>query len=131
MSWPSTRVDAIYKAIIQRETVEHIEQQRLTITSAVFSNPTWDEPGNNRKQYLEELNQGFNRAIELVYYPEGRPGERIDWNKPWFAAAKRGLAKTQEKLEWIKKQQKMGEAVQISQEQLEARKRSREQIDQQ
>jgi len=132
LDWPSDRVDAVYKAIIQREGVQSIESQRMQMISALFANPNWDgENSDKRTAYIQNLNQHFNKAIELLYYPEGVDPD-IDWNNPFYAAALRGLDKTRQKLGISGKS--MSEVVEmtteIDVEQLKARLDSRKEIDQ-
>jgi hypothetical protein len=122
-------VEAIYKAIIQREAVESIERQRSTMIAALFSNPTWDDEKNDRTTRIQELNRQFNDAIELVYNP--RPKHDVDWQNPFYAAAKRGLQKTREKYAWAIDGKEMQEAMSPSdQEQLRVREEGRRAIDQ-
>jgi hypothetical protein len=133
LKWPTERVNAIYKAIIQREAVESIETQRVQMISALFANSNWD--GDNaqaRADHIKELNGHFNDAIELVYYPQGKEDE-INWNNPFWAGAKRGLEKT--KLKYgLADGDTVGEVIELTtdsdQEQIKARLESRQAIDQ-
>lgn len=128
MKWPADRVNAIHKAIIQRKAVESIEFQRVQLIASTFSNPNWDSEKSDRAERLRELNEHFNKAVELVYYPEGNEPE-IDWDNPFYAAAKRGLEKTRAKYA-VTGQMPIDNVVEISPEQVRARKESREAIDQ-
>jgi len=126
-------VNAIYKAIVQREACESIEAQRIQMISALFANSNWD--GDNaqaRADHVRELNEHFNRAIELVYYPGGTEDD-IDWTNPFYAAAKRGLQKTRVKY-GLEQGDSIGEVIDMTtesdQEQIKARLESRQQIDQ-
>lgn len=124
-------MEAVYKAIIQREAAESIEVQRTTMIAALFSNPTWDDEKNDRTTRIQELNRQFNEAIELVYNP--RPKHDVDWNNPFYAAAKRGLQKTREKYAWAidGKGKTLEEVVSPNdQDQLRAREEGRKAIDQ-
>ena len=100
MRWPVKRVEGLYKAIVVREAVESIEQQRRDMIAACYSNPNWDGKDNadKRKQYLDDLNRHFNEAITAVYHPHGPREQDVDWNNPFFAAHKREIARTQEAL---------------------------------
>jgi len=133
LKWPTDRVNAIYKAIIQREACESIESQRMQMISALFANSNWDGDNSQaRADHIKELNQHFNNAIELVYYPRGREDD-IDWSLPWYAAAKRGLEKTRLKY-GIQDGDTIGEVIELTtesdQEQIKARLESRKAIDQ-
>jgi hypothetical protein len=79
--------------------VEGIEQQRMMMITALFQNPNWDGEENvaKRTSQIESYNEHFNKAIELVYHPE-RAEPDIDWSNPFWAAAKRGLEKTRQRL---------------------------------
>lgn len=64
------------------------------MSAALYANPNWDgENSSKRVEQLKEWAAHFNRAIELVYYPEGNEPD-IDWDNPFYAAAKRGLERT-------------------------------------
>lgn len=125
-------MDAIYKAIVQREAIMSIESQRTQMITALFANPNWDgENATKRTEHIRELNLHFNKAIELVYYPEGKEVD-IDWSNPFYAAAKRGIEKTRQKYGISGKS--MGEVIEMTtemdQEQIRARIESRKSIDQ-
>lgn len=132
MSWPPSRFNAIYKALIQRQAVESIEFQRVQMISALFANTNWDDEKNDRVSRITELNENFDNAIELIYYPEGRKEDEIDWDNPFYAAAKRGLQKTRERygLDGDKSMEEVVEHEEQDPKQLEARANSRRQIDQ-
>lgn len=79
---------------MQREAKESIERQRIHMISALYANTNWDQKDADREARLKDLNDHFNEAIEYVYFPERRKGPDIDWDNPFYAAAKRGLART-------------------------------------
>jgi hypothetical protein len=119
----------MYETIVRREGIQVIENQRSQMIAAVFTNPTWDDPKNDRQSYLQTLNENFNRAIEILSYGDKREPE-IDWDNPFYAAARRNLEKTRQKLSWAVDGKQMKEHVDMSEEQLEARLQSRKGIDQ-
>lgn len=134
MRWPVERVNAIYKAIVQREACEQIERQRQDMITALFANPNWDgENSQLRADHITDLNRHFNEAIEFVYFPQGHEGD-IDWNNPFYAAAKRGLQKTRVKYGLEQPADSIGEVIELTtkqdQEQIRARLESRKEIDQ-
>ena len=105
----------------------------MQMISALFANSNWDGDNSQaRADHIKELNQHFNNAIELVYYPRGREDD-IDWSLPWYAAAKRGLEKTRLKY-GIQDGDTIGEVIELTtesdQEQIKARLESRKAIDQ-
>jgi hypothetical protein len=88
----------MYRSIVRREAVQSIELQRTNMIAALFSNPNWDgeENTSKRQEYITELNKRFNEAIEAIYHgPKKEPD--IDWDNPFYAAAKRGLERTRQK----------------------------------
>lgn len=80
--------------MVQRKAAESIEQQKHQMVAALYSNPNWDDEKNDRPKQIEALEANFNKAIELVYAPEEvkKPVE-IDWDNPFWAAAKRAYEK--------------------------------------
>jgi len=125
-------VESIYKAIIQREAVESIESQRTQMIASLFANPNWDgDNADKRTEQIRTLNEHFNKAIESIYFPKGAEPD-IDWDNPFYAAAKRGLQRTREKYGIDGKS--MGEVIEMTtamdQEQIRARIESRQAIDQ-
>jgi hypothetical protein len=62
--------------------------------NALFSNPTWDDSKNNREERITELNKNFDDAITMVRDPTKKREKDINWQDPWWAAAKRGMEKT-------------------------------------
>jgi intergrase/recombinase len=132
LKWPTDRVNAIYKAIIQREACESIEAQRVQMISALFANSNWDGDNSQaRADHIKELNRHFNDAIELVYFPQGQADD-IDWKNPFYAAARRGLQKTRLKYGLVKDE--TAEVIELTtkqdQEQIQARIEGRQAIDQ-
>lgn len=130
MRWPSERIEAIYKAITQREAQENIEQQRLLMVAAMFSNPNWDgEHANKRSDVIRDLNRHFDAAIEEIYDPKPEP--EIDWSNPFYSAALRGLERTRRKYQL---DGAGGAALKAArerdEEQMQAREKSRKEIDQ-
>lgn len=92
-------MEGIYRAIIRREAVESIEHQRRDMIAACYANPNWDGKDNaeKRKEYLDEINVHFNKAITAIYHPEGSVREvDVDWSNPFFAAHKREMVRTRE-----------------------------------
>lgn len=129
MSWPTSRFEAIYKAMIQRQAVESIEEQRNAMTAALFANPNWDDSKNDREGRLKELNENYDQAITAIYFPDKKDGDEIDWDNPFYAAAKRGLERTRQQL-GLEEGKQMRDVVEMDEEQLRAREASRNAIDQ-
>jgi hypothetical protein len=62
--------------------------------NSLFSNPNMDDPANNREERIRQINDDFNQAIEYIRNPKAKREQQIDWNSPWWSAAKRNLQKT-------------------------------------
>jgi hypothetical protein len=87
--------------------------------AACYSNPNWDGKDNadKRKQYLEDLNEHFNKAITAIYYPDGPREADVDWDNPFFAAHKREIERTRTLLveQFGEKGQTAGEVLEAEQ----------------
>ena len=101
MRWPAKRVEGIYKAIVTREAVASMEEQRRDMIAACYANPNWDGKDNaeKRNDYLKDLNRHFNEAITAIYYPDRPREQRIDWSNPFFAAHRREMLRTKKLFE--------------------------------
>jgi hypothetical protein len=101
LHWPAKRVEGIYKAIVTREAVQSMEDQRRDMIAACYANPNWDGKDNaqKREDYLKDINRHFNDAITAIYYPEGQREQEIDWSNPFFAAHRREMLRTKELFE--------------------------------
>lgn len=99
--------------------------------AALFSNPNWDDEKSHREERIKTLNEQYDEAITLVYYPELREGEEIDWDNPFWSAAKRGIEKTRAKHDYVLQGKKLADVIDIKDaDQLRAREASRRDIDQ-
>jgi hypothetical protein len=118
--------------MIQRQMIESIERQKQDMINATYINPNWDEEANREKrsEYISEIEFHFNRAMEMVYEPDKYKVQEaeIDWSHPFYAAIKRGLARTRQQLGIDDKT--VGEVTGLDTDQLEARRRSKASIDQ-
>jgi hypothetical protein len=80
---------------VKRQTRESIEAQKHQMIAALYANSAFDENGKDggeaRIKRIKSFEEHFNRAIEFVYNPErhARKESDIDWNNPFWAAAKR------------------------------------------
>lgn len=88
------------------------------MVSALFTNPNWDSKDNDRTGRIKELNEHFNRAIELVYDPDLEYKDEPDWDNPFWQGHIRSIAKTREK--WgLTGDESMQEVISESAEELE------------
>lgn len=60
--------------------------------AALWSNSNYDDDKGTRQKALEEIEENFEEAMQIVLYG-GHQEEEIDKENPFFAAAERGLAK--------------------------------------
>lgn len=112
-------MEGVYQAIIRREAVASIENQRRDMIAAAFNNPNWDgkENSDKRAEYIKDLNRHFNTAIAKIYEPKGGvKGQDIDWTNPFFAAHKREIAKTKERFQWAIEGRTAGEILELEEE---------------
>jgi hypothetical protein len=126
-------VEGVYQAIIRREAVASIESQRRDMIAAAYTNPNWDGKDNaeKRKEYIKDLNRHFNTAIARIYDP--RPQEpEIDWDNPFYAAHKREIERTKERLQMQIEGKTAGEILEVEEERKEEKEREdpRSEIDQ-
>ena len=125
-------MEGIYQAIIRREAVESIEAQRRDMIAAAYSNPNWDGKDNaeKRQEYLKDLNRHFNQVITRIYEPKGAKEPEIDWDNPFYAAHKREIAKTRERLQMQIEGKTAGEILEAEEERKEQRDDPESEIDQ-
>lgn len=99
--------------------------------AALFANQNWDDPKSNRAQYITELNAKFDEAIENVYNPQSLEEDQIDWNNPFWMAARRNLEKTRRKYSISDTEDaSMRDVVEFDDEKLRAKLKSRRDVDQ-
>jgi hypothetical protein len=126
-------VEGVYQSIIRREAVESIENQRRDMIAAAYSNPNWDGKDNaeKRKEYIKDLNRHFNTAIARIYDPKPQEPE-IDWTNPFYAAHKREIERTRERLQMQIEGKTAGEILEAEEERKEEQQREdpRSEIDQ-
>ena len=103
--------------------------------AALYANSNFagEEGGNDRAEAIKGLEKHFNKAITTLYYPDAFKADDIDWNSPFWSAAKRSqerLKKFMEGMTGASPQQTVAQAAGMSKEQEEARQESRSSIDQ-
>lgn len=67
------------------------------MVAALFTNPNWDDEKADRTGRIKELNNHFNRAIELIYDPSLKDEQEIDWDNPFWQGHLRSIQRTREK----------------------------------
>lgn len=106
------------------------------MVAALYSNPNWDEQANDRPGRIKEINQHYNKTIELIYDPDLDDGDEPDWDNPFWQAHLRGIARTRQKWGLDKPDATMAEVINSDEQQarqleaLERRAKRREGLDQ-
>lgn len=121
--------------MVQREGAAELRRQRDMIIAGLYANSnfTGDQGGTDRADNIKSLERHFNKAITVIYYPRAFKEKDVDWDNPFWSAAKRSrerLTKLMQSLEGTAPQTTMEEATGMSKEQMEARTNSRRSIDQ-
>lgn len=120
----------------QRKAVESIENQKHLIIASLYANTNLDSEDNNRSEVIKQVEGHFNKAIRIVYDPDyaKKQEAQIDWNNPFWQAAKRGYQKAWSVRPELRpdadKKKPVRELFEMDDEQLQARKRSKQGIDQ-
>jgi hypothetical protein len=114
--------------MLKRQAVNSIEAQKHQMIAALYANTNWDDEKNDRNQRIKELEEHFKRAIELVYDPSLAEGEEIDWDNPFWAAAKRAYDKKLARIRGESPNAQVADVVDA--EVLEARRKAKASIDQ-
>jgi len=86
--------------MVKREAVKSIETQKLQMVASLHANSAFDESDaglKERQKRIEDIERHFNKAIELVYNPELHKEAEIDWDNPFWAAAKRAQQRRMER----------------------------------
>lgn len=97
--------------MVKREAVKSVESQKHQMISALYANSAFDKTEKGikvRQDQIKEIESHFNKAIELIYNPELHKEQEIDWNNPFWAAARRAQ---QRRLERVRGET-VGDAVQ-------------------
>lgn len=105
------------------------------IIAAFYANSNYsgEEGGQHRADSIKSIDRHFNDAITVIYYPNAFKKKDIDWEDPFWAAAKRSRERLTEfvgAMEGTSPTETMEEATGMSKEQMEARRDSRRSIDQ-
>lgn len=116
MEWPASRFEAAYEAMLKRELVDDMRDQKGRMIAALWSNSNYDpqEEGQEspRNSLVEEIEGNFDEAVARVYgYDDESLAEDIDWEDPFFAAAKRGMEKIDEQMPSVDPDGTMGEQM--------------------
>lgn len=81
--------------MLKRELVDELRQRKNAMIASLWANPSWDGEEADRPGVIEQIEEDFDGAVAQVYGAPGQDEEDIDWEDPFFAAAKRGLDKIQ------------------------------------
>jgi len=117
--------------MIQRQARASLEAQRDQLIAALYANSNFsgDEGVEARAENIKSLEKHFNKAITLVYYPKAFKDKEIDWENPFWQAAKRSQERMKQLMDSMQGQADTLESS-ISPEQAKAREDSKRDIDQ-
>lgn len=80
--------------------------------AALYANTNMDMKENNRSERIKDLETHFNRAIEMIYNDGRNPdAEEIDWNNPFWAAARRAYQRKNIEIEGAQGNNSVGEVL--------------------
>lgn len=121
--------------MVQREARVALEAHRDQLIAAMYANSNFsgEEGGEARADAIRSLEKHFARAITSLYYPKAFKQDEIDWNNPFWSAAKRSqerLKKFMEGMQGVSPKETVEQAAGMSKEQVEARTSGRQAIDQ-
>lgn len=88
--------------MVKREAVKSIEAQKHQMIAALYGNSAFDESKEgmkSRDERIKGIEKHFNKAIEIVYNPESAKDPELDWDNPFWAAAKRSKERRIEQFE--------------------------------
>ncbi len=106
------------------------------MVAALYSNPNWDDNANDRPGRIKEINQHYNKVIELIYDPTLDDSDEPDWENPFWQAHLRALQRTREKWGLDHPERTMREVIDTDEKEsrmlqaLEQRAKRREGLDQ-
>lgn len=86
--------------MIKRETRTSIEAQKHQMISALYANSAFDESEKGveaRQERIKGIEEHFNKAVEMIYHPELHKETDIDWDNPFWAAARRAKERRMER----------------------------------
>jgi hypothetical protein len=135
LRWPWRRFEGIYAAMVKREARQAIETQKMHMIASLYANSAFDESEEGlkaRKERIDALEESYDKAITLVYDPTAYDHEKgdIDWDNPFWKAAQRAKQQREALVANVHGDATVQEAVEMDQDQLEARMKSRQGYDQ-
>lgn len=86
--------------MVKREAVKSIETQKLQMVASLYANSAFDESKQGieeRNKRIADMERHFNKAIELIYNPKLHGEDEIDWNNPFWQAARRAQQRRMER----------------------------------
>jgi len=94
--WPASKFEKFYEAYAKRKVADELSHRRALETAALWGNTNLDteENENARQTLMQSIDTSYSTAIKMVYGEEvDLPEKEVDWDDPWWAAAKRGMEK--------------------------------------
>jgi hypothetical protein len=107
--WSSRKFRRFYRAHQKRTIIKALDEQKNQMIAALWANSNWDDTKDekgNRQRVIESLNDQHKEsieAIELAFSNRVPPEEeKLSDDNPFFAAADRGLAKVEARIDQAK-----------------------------
>lgn len=91
--------------MVKRQARESIDAQKHQMIAALYANSAFDEDKKGpeeRKKRIESFERHFDSAIEAIYHPERQASNEIDWDNPFWAAAKRARERQKAMIEGMR-----------------------------
>lgn len=95
LEWPWMRFEGAYEAMLKRELVADLDNRKMALVSALWANSNWDGEEADRQGAIKNLEESYENSLAIIYgYAEEKSDDDVDWDDPFFAAAKRGMQST-------------------------------------
>ncbi len=76
---------------MKRELVEKVEKQKDLLVAALWANTNWDGEEADRGKALEDIEDNFNKTVEMIHTGKKPKEASIDWEDPFFSSVKKGM----------------------------------------
>jgi hypothetical protein len=122
--------------MVKREARTAIETQKMHMVAALYANSAFDESEEGLKargERIDTLEEAFDKAITLIYNPHAYDDEKaqeIDWDNPFWAAAKRAQQRRQALLGQVGSEETVQQAVELDSKRAEIRQKAHQEFDQ-
>lgn len=97
LEWPWMRFESAYEAMLKRELVTDLDKRKTALVGALWANSNWDGEEADRDSAIQKLEESYEKSVGIIYgyvVADELSEDEVDWDDPFFAAAKRGMEKT-------------------------------------